>query len=184
MKQPEKTTWFRRAIAKTLRFLERTAQYMSDRLDNLKLRDKMIITSVVCVLLPIAATNIIFFSMMYSAEEQRQENDINNTLKSVESTLDNMIEYMTGAAANLYTTKELYPFLDRTYQSSYDYLLAYKANSSLFHKVTFGNNTYITNVQIYCDNETLINGGGINRLDAARGLPPFSIPKLKLVKPQ
>lgn len=168
MKQPEKTTWFRRAIAKTLRFLERTAQYMSDRLDNLKLRDKMIITSVVCVLLPIAATNIIFFSMMYSAEEQRQENDINNTLKSVESTLDNMIEYMTGAAANLYTTKELYPFLDRTYQSSYDYLLAYKANSSLFHKVTFGNNTYITNVQIYCDNETLINGGGINRLDAAR----------------
>jgi two-component system sensor histidine kinase YesM len=168
MKRQKKTTWFRRLSAKTLRFLERAAQYVTGLLDNLKLRDKMIITSVVCVLLPIAATNIIFFSMMYSAEKERQENEINNTLKSVEVTLDNMIEYMTGAAANLYTTKELYPFLDEHYDSEYDYLIAYKANSALFHKVTFGNNTYISNVQIYCDNDTLVNGGGINRLETAR----------------
>lgn len=168
MKRQKKTTWFRRLSAKTLRLLERAAQHVTGLLDNLKLRDKMIITSVVCVLLPIAATNIIFFSMMYSAEKERQENEINNTLKSVEITLDNMIEYMTGAAANLYTTKELYPFLDERYDSKYDYLIAYKANSALFHKVTFGNNTYISNVQIYCDNDTLVNGGGINRLDTAR----------------
>ncbi|NLW89912.1 MAG: sensor histidine kinase [Clostridiaceae bacterium] len=168
MKRQMKTTWFRRLAAKTLRFLENVAQYVTGRLDNLKLRDKMIITTVVCVLLPIAATNIIFYSMMYSAEKERQENEINNTLKSVEVTLDNMIEYLTGAAANLYTTKELYPFLDEQYRSGYDYLIAYKENSALFHKVTFGNNTYISNVQIYCDNNTLVNGGGINRLDTAR----------------
>ncbi len=168
MKRQKKSTWLRRLSAKTLRLAERIAQYVTGLLNNQKLRYKMIITTVVCVLLPIAATNIIFFSMMYSAEKERQENEINNTLKSVEITLDNMIEYMTGAAANLYTTKALYPFLDEPYDSGYDYLIAYKANSALFHKVTYGNNTYISNIQIYCDNDTLVNGGGINRLDTAR----------------
>lgn len=137
-------------------------------LDNLKLRNKMILMSVICVLLPIVATNTIFFSMMYYAEKERQQNEIDNTLKSVESTLDNMIRYMTGAAANLYTTKELYSFLDKDYENGYEYLIAYKDNSSLFHNVTFGNNTYISNAQIYCDNDSLVTGGGVYRLDSAR----------------
>ncbi|NLO63254.1 MAG: histidine kinase [Clostridiaceae bacterium] len=141
---------------------------VTDYLNNMKLRNKMILMCVICVLLPIAATNAIFFSLMYNAEKERQQYEINNTLKSVESTIDNMTDYLTRAAVNLYTTKDLYPFLDEEYTSGYDYLIAYKSNSALFHKVTFGNNTYISSALIYCDNDTLINGGGISRLDSAK----------------
>ncbi len=168
MNQQKKSSWVQRLSLKAGDWVKRSILFVTRYLDNLKLRNKMILMVCICVLLPIAATNTIFFSMMYSAEKERQQNEINNTLKSVEGTLDNMIEYMTGAAANLYTTKDLYAFLDKQYDSDYEYLIAYKSNSALFHKVTFGNNTYISSVQIYCDNDSLVNGGGINRLDAAR----------------
>jgi two-component system, sensor histidine kinase YesM len=141
---------------------------MTAYLDNRKLRDKMIIMVVICVLLPIAVTNTVFFSLMYNAEQERLRIESNNALESVEYTLDNMVAYMTSAAANLYTTKSLYTFLDKEYANSYDFLVAYEAHSAMLRKVTYGNNTFISSLQIYCDNETLIDGGGVYRLDEER----------------
>lgn len=137
-------------------------------LNNLKLRDKMILLCVICVLLPIIVTDTIFFSLIFTAVKERQQSEMKNTLDSVESTMKNTSDYMTTAAVNLYTTKELYPFLDTQYANSHDYLIAYQSISPLLHKVTFGNNTYISKVQLYSDNETMINGGGIYRLDSVR----------------
>jgi two-component system sensor histidine kinase YesM len=147
---------------------QRFSHIMTNYLDNLKLRDKMIIMCVICVLIPIVLTNTVFFVMTDKTERARQQIERQNALASVEYTLDNMVSYMTSAATNIYTTKDLYAFLDEEYESNFDYLLAYDDNSAFLRKVTFGNYTYISSLQIYCDNDTLIDGGGVYHLDTER----------------
>lgn len=166
MKQGERTPKSHESKLRELwlRFVCRLTCY----LDNLKLMDKMIIMVIICVLFPIALTNTIFFLLTNNAEMERQRIESKNALASVEYTLDNMVDYMTSAAANIYTTKGLYDFLDEEYASVFDYLLAYTENSAFLRKVTYGNYTYISSLQIYCDNDTLTDGGGIYRLDTER----------------
>ena len=168
MTRKSKSTATRQESTKFRQHVVRISGDVTSYLNNLKLRDKMIIMCVICVLLPIIVTDTIFFSLIYTAVKERQKSEMKNTLDSVESTIGNMSDYMTTAAVNLYTTKELYPFLDDQYSSIHDYLIAYQANSPLLHKVTFGNNTYISKVQIYSDNQTLVNGGGVYRLGSVR----------------
>ena len=148
----------------------RFVQHLTNYLDNLKLRDKMIIMCIICVLLPIVLTNTVFLMLTYNAERERQRIESRNALDSVSYTLDNMVSYMTSAAANIYTTKGLYAFIDEEYESNFEYLLAYEENEALLRKVTYGNDTYISSLQVYCDNDTLIDGGGIYRLDTEREL--------------
>lgn len=155
-------------------FIMRLARSVTDNLNNLKLRTKFVLMCVLCVLLPIVVTDTIFFSLIFYTVNERQQSEMRNTLDSVSRTLDNMVDYMTTAAVDLYTTKELYDFLDEQYTSNLDYMNAYKANSSLLHKVTYGNNTYISDVQLFSDNNTLVNGGGVYRLDLIKDLEWYS----------
>jgi two-component system sensor histidine kinase YesM len=168
MKRQTVTKKARQGSSKFKILMMRIARAVTDPLNNLNLRKKFILMCVICVLLPIVVTDTIFFSLIFFTVNERQHSEMKNTLASVERTLDNMTDYMTTAAVNLYTTKELYGFLDEQYGTNLDYLNAYKNHASLLHKVTFGNNTYISNVQLFCDNDTLINGGGVYRLDTSR----------------
>lgn len=168
MKPEAVTTKERRTSSKSKNLMMRIARAITDKLNNLTLRRKFVLMCVLCVLLPIAVTDTIFFSLIFNTVNEREKSEMTNSLDSVERTLDGMVNYMTNAAVNLYTTDDLYDFLDEQYTSDLAYLNAYTSNSPLLRKVTFGNNTYISNVQLLCDNDTLINGGGVYRLGPSR----------------
>lgn len=177
------TTKERHRSSKSKNLVIRIARAITDKLNNLTLRRKFVLMCVLCVLLPIVVTDTIFFSLIFYTVNERERSEMTSKLDSVERTLDNMVNYMTTAAVNLYTTDELYDFLDEEYSSDLDYLNAYTTNSPLLHKVTFGNNTYISNIQVLCDNDTLINGGGVYRLDTYKDsnwYPRFSLSGRKM----
>lgn len=135
--------------------------------DNLNLRTKMIIMCIACVLIPVVATNCIFWSMVYRAEQDRVDLQMEDLYANTEGQLDGLRQSLSTMAATFYTNTGLYTFLDTSYADNIEYLTAYRTYIDPL-SVVYGNNTYISNFVIYADNETLINGGGVGRLSSVK----------------
>jgi len=135
--------------------------------DNLKLRTKMVILCVICVLVPVIATNCIFWSMVYRAEQDSIDLQMADVYANTESQLDAMRQSVSTMIATFYTNTGLYTFLDEYYADNSEYYEAYIRYIEPL-SVVYGNNTYISNFVIYADNESLINGGGVGRLSSVR----------------
>lgn len=135
--------------------------------DNLRLRTKMLILSVTCVLVPVIATNWIVWSMMYSAEQERINSQMKDVYVSTENQLDSLHESVATMIATFYTNAGVYDFLDREYESDLDYFIASRQfNEQL--SVVYGNNTYIKKYVLYADNDSLVNGGRVGELSSVR----------------
>ncbi len=135
--------------------------------NNLKLRTKMTIMCIVCVLIPVIATNWIFWSMVYRAEQERFDLQMNDVRVSTESQLESLHNSLSTMAATFYTNTGLYTFLDTEYADNTEYLRAYRQYIDPL-SVVYGNNTYISNFVFYADNETLVNGGGVGKVSSVK----------------
>lgn len=135
--------------------------------DNIKLRTKMIILCITCVLIPVIATNYIFWSMVYSAEQERVDFQMKDVYANTENQLDSLRQSLATMTATFYTNSGVYSFLDTEYADAREYYEAYLALIEPL-SVVYGNNTYISNFVVYADNETLINGGGVGSISSVR----------------
>jgi len=135
--------------------------------DNLNLRTKMTIMCIVCVLIPVIATNCIFWSMVYRAEQERIDLQMEDVCANTEGQLETMRQSVATMAATFYTNTGLYTFLDTTYADSVEYLAAYRTYIEPL-SVVYGNNTYISKFVLYADNETLIDGGGVGKISSVK----------------
>jgi len=155
-----KTSTGRRGIRGTVSLINRFT-------DNLKLRTKMILICVLCVLVPVIGTDLIFWSVIYKAEQQRVDSMMDDVAKSTESYLDNMMDSLNDMTATFYTNSELYDFLDTRYEDAHEFYEEYlDAIDSL--NVVYGNNTYIKRIVFYSNNDTLLDGGYIGKTSSVQ----------------
>ena len=135
--------------------------------DNLRLRTKMILLSITCVLIPVIATNCIFWSMVYSSEQTRINSQIKDVYVGTQYRLDSLRESVATMIATFYTNSGVYEFLDREYESELEFFNASRQFSEAFN-VVYGNNTYIKKYVLYADNDSLVNGGRVGKLSSVR----------------
>lgn len=137
-------------------------------MDNIRLRDKMLLMSVLCVLVPLIITDAALLGSIAMAERQRMETELDNDIISAKNCLDNMSKYMNNAMVSLYTGTELYTFLDKQYENPIEYYESYFRNKDTIRNVMYGANTYIRSLTVYADNDTLYGGGGVFRLSSVQ----------------
>ncbi|MBE6759360.1 MAG: sensor histidine kinase [Ruminococcaceae bacterium] len=135
--------------------------------DNLKLRTKMIILSITCVLIPVIVTNVLFWTMMYNAEQERVDYQMKDVRSVTEYQLDSLEQSIATMTATFYTNTDVYSFLDGIYADNLEFYEAYLEYIKSI-SVVYGNNTYISNYVIYADNDSLINGGHVGRISDVR----------------
>lgn len=135
--------------------------------DNLKLRSKMLLIFVVCALIPVVATDLIFFSMVSGAEHERMNNKLDDTVDSVVSSIRSSLGALTSTTVAKYTSAPLYEYLDKQYESRLDYLNAY-VEYNRERVILVGNNLPISSISYYVDNDTIVNGGGYYNLSNFR----------------
>ncbi len=135
--------------------------------DNIKLRTKMIILSITCVLIPVIATNYIFWSMVYNAEQERVNYQMKDVRSVTEYQLDSLEQSIATMTATLYTNTGVYSFLDDIYADNLEFYNAYLEYIKPISLV-YGNNTYISNYVIYADNDSLVNGGHVGKISDVR----------------
>ncbi len=136
-------------------------------LDDYKLKKKLLILYICCVLIPLVATDSIVLYIVVHSEQVENQHVMENDASAVQYSLSNIIERAAGTAKNIYMNEYVEEFLNTEYETAMDYVVAYHTfmKNSLFDSSIGLDNTQIT---IYADNETIVNGGEFCKLSSVR----------------
>ncbi len=136
-------------------------------LDDYKLKKKLMLLYISCVLIPLIVTDSIVLHIVIHSEQVKQQHAMENDASAVQYHLGSTVEYAASMAKNIYMNAYIEEFLNRQYETDLDYVTAYYTfmKNSLFESSMGTDNTQVT---IYADNETIINGGEFGRLSAVR----------------
>ncbi|WP_166245469.1 sensor histidine kinase [Paenibacillus turpanensis] len=128
-------------------------------LNNVRLRDKMLILYFLCVLIPIVLSNVIFYNVTTSNVKKQKMNDISMTLEKVKHVFRQQIDVAVGITSVLNTDFFLHDALETKYQDASEYVDAYHSDIFFLLNKYSPVHQAIKQITIYTDNPTVLPGG-------------------------
>lgn len=125
-----------------------------------KFKEVVLLIGIVIVMV---IMDVIFLYQSISNNNSEREYANINAAETMEYLLRNSVEYAAQLATNLSMNRELDSFLETEYTSPADYYEGYRTvmgGAQIAKMITLK----MGNLEIYADNETLTNGGGIYRM--------------------
>lgn len=128
------------------------------KMNNIRLRNKVILLFIICVMIPLISTNVSFFRIMKQGMEREQELKIKNIAEQLEFELRDTVNNQISIADYLNRNEKLNEFLERQYPDASSYYDAYVQLMSddvihYYYLILSANN-----VTISTGNDTIING--------------------------
>lgn len=131
-------------------------------------RPKLILIYIAGVLCPLLLTDAIFFSIFMKNEEARTKIEMENEADSFQGVLETVFNEAADVTRKVYVNEDVNKFLEASYPTSYDfYDRRYELKNDFFSFFTSGSDSTTTNIEIYANNPTIVNGGFVKRLSAA-----------------
>lgn len=134
---------------------------MVRRLNDLRLRDKMLLVFVLAVFIPVVLTNVFFYQITTHNVRNQKLSDIGRALNQIRNEIQDQIDAGVGISAVLMNDAVLIEYLDQEYAYPADYVASYQSYIvGLLEKYS---PVYeeIQSVSIYTDNDSLIFGGHV-----------------------
>ncbi|TAH68474.1 MAG: HAMP domain-containing protein, partial [Anaerolineaceae bacterium] len=136
--------------------------------NNYKIRTKLLLIYCFCVLIPIIFTDAIILYTVNSNYKENRMRDLTYVTERVKSNLADTVESCILFTYNLYSDEKLDEFLSKQYINHLDYYENYTEMlryNSLSYNYNYGR---LYKIVIYADNDTLINGGSVAKLETAK----------------
>ncbi len=134
-------------------------------INNLKIRNKLAIIYVFCVLIPVIVTNWVVISAIKSNVRNQEAIRMQNVMDRIKYNIQSEVEGCISIASNLCTDKVINQFLVRDYTSNLEYFNDYKTTLQNNVLRYYYNSQKINQIILYTDNATIINGGSFWRID-------------------
>jgi len=137
---------------------------MKLRLDNIRLRNKMLIVYLLSVFTPIFLTNLIFYNVTTDNVKDQRMKDISRAVEQIRGEFRSEIEDAVGISSVFYTDHMLNETLEHDYDQPTDYVEAY--DSYLRRMLNSYGPVYhsVNAITVYVDNPTVLPSGGIERI--------------------
>lgn len=138
-------------------------------LDNLKIRRKLLLLYMICVIVPLVITDGMILGLLMREENTKLGNEMQRIAEAVSYELSSVFEVADRVTGNVYADREIDEFLSETYESPLDfYNRSRGVLDSTYYNVIIGYSS--AQMYLYGDNETIVNGGNFQRLSSARDL--------------
>ncbi|WMJ86598.1 sensor histidine kinase [Anaerocolumna sp. MB42-C2] len=136
-------------------------------INNHNIRSKTIYLYVFCVLVPVILTNLFVIGNAMKASYDESIENINNIADSVSQDISSFIENAVYLTVDIYASSSMYKFLDTRYLSNGKFLQEY--NKVFDNYIFYASSKYlISDITLYSDNPTMLNGGRYYRMDTIR----------------
>lgn len=134
-------------------------------LNNIKLKYKLLMVYLLCVILPIISINYIFYDKVSDNVRVIQRNYYRLSTERIKNQLEKDLEEVTSLFTKISVDQNFYKALERNYQKDLDYVKTYYNYLKPF--LTLNNDPYeqINNITIYTDNDSILNSGMIFKID-------------------
>src|SRR5690625_1249720 len=132
--------------------------------NNIKLRDKLLIVYFLSVFIPIILTNVIFYHVTTKNVRSQKMHDLSLSLEQIANEFWKNVDDAVGASSILYTDNRIYTLLDLCYETNLDYILSYNV---YFRNVSIYTPIYSTiqAIHLYTNNNTILYAGGIYQIN-------------------
>ncbi|WP_070000392.1 sensor histidine kinase [Cellulosilyticum sp. I15G10I2] len=128
-------------------------------LDNFKIRNKLIMIYVFCVVIPVLLSNYAMYSFIRETAIKEQRSMLENMLERLEYNFTEKINSCVSISNYLYTDRALNQFIKNTYATPIEYYHEYNKlmQDNVIRYYYTAQSVY--NIEIYTDNPGMINGG-------------------------
>ena len=138
---------------------------MKFRINDLPIRSKFILQFLLGVLLPIAALLTYVLTNVTTEIRRREYQNAEQSLDRVYTTLETLFSQGVLLSNAVSTDEQLASLLGRRYPSPQDYYASYYLElRPIMNRYLFAYVQQVTNIEIYTDNLTMLNGGYCPRL--------------------
>ncbi|HLR74053.1 MAG TPA: histidine kinase, partial [Virgibacillus sp.] len=133
-------------------------------LNNISLKNKLLLVYFISVFIPIVLTNITFYYVTTENVKKQKQRDLSLAVEQMANDFERGIEDAVGVSNVLYTDNVLYTFLENDYETLSDFVQAYNTD---FRDI----NRYVPiysavhSISVYTNNETVIYAGGIHPIN-------------------
>ncbi|WP_110931644.1 sensor histidine kinase [Paenibacillus bouchesdurhonensis] len=138
---------------------------MIPNLNNVRLRDKMLLLYFLCVFVPILLTNFIFYNVTTTSVKNQRMQDVSRALEQVKNEFLQEVEDTLQVSSVFYTDHLLNEIIETQYEHPAEYVEAY--DSYLRRIINTSSPAYnsVEAITVYVDNPTLLYSGGIVYID-------------------
>lgn len=135
-------------------------------LNNVRLRNKMLLMYVLSVFIPVVATNVVFYAITTGNIRHQKMNDISVAVKQIRDELQGSINAAAGISTVLYNDSLLWEYVGQRYDNPADYVEHYNSYISLMLEKYSPLYETIQAITIYTDNDSIVYGGRVQPIDA------------------
>ena len=129
----------------------------------------MAVLYLLCIVLPLLLTDTIFFALLINSGRSDRQYAYEKAAENIAFQFSNILDDASNMVMNITKSDEFEEFLETNYESDVDYFDSYRnVTNNKFLKALFSINN--SSLQIYTDNPTIINGGGIYNLNRVSDL--------------
>ncbi|MBE6025093.1 MAG: signal transduction protein [Cellulosilyticum sp.] len=137
---------------------------ISNYFNNHKISKKLHIVYVYCVLVPLIITDAIILLEVFKADRVEVRHQSIRMCEEIEYNFLSAIEEVVLVTNNVYINRDINEFLNGHYNTALDYYNTYRSYINSIWLGT-GSTARETKIMMYTDNSTILNGGGVYRLD-------------------
>lgn len=141
------------------RMIDKIEAYM----DNFKIKKKLFILYIFCVLVPLILTDGFIFSVVFQREKAERLHRMESVANAVEYSFTNSIHNADSIANGVNMNQYINEFLNEEYESPLEYVTAYQQYRK---NILFDTGIGMDNIRItmYSDNDTIVRGGGCGNI--------------------
>lgn len=134
-------------------------------LNNVRLRNKILLLYFLAVFVPILLTNLVFYNVTTTSVKDKRMDDITRALEQVKREFQREVEDAVGISSVFYTDYLLNEIIDKHYDNPAEYVEAY--DSYLRRVINSYSPVYhsVASISVYTDNPSLLYSGGIFYID-------------------
>lgn len=145
-------------------------------LDNFKIKKKLQILYVVCMLIPLILTDSIVLYIVIHTEQVEHEYEMQNIASAVQYSFINNIDNTANTAKSIYMNKYIDEFLEKEYENDLDYVVSYQSflRNTLFESGLGIDSTLVT---LYSDNDTIVKGAELDHISSVQDMEWYKILK-------
>lgn len=140
---------------------------IENKTDNFKIKQKLQILYICCVLLPLILTDGILLFIMFREDKAERIHTMDNISTSVSYDLTHTIGEIVSQTNKIYINLRMNDIMDKKYATDLDFVTDYyNLIKNSFFDISFSSNRFRT--IFYADNETIVNGGYFFRLSTVK----------------
>lgn len=134
-------------------------------LNNLSFSKKFALLFVFSIMIPVLVQNIVYYHQTEQSVQAEMLEKLNDAMNDKAEKINNMLSGAVSLMKAYCNNETLYRYLDYTYDRELEYLIQYQEAFQLLFSDSMLYPYEISNMMIYTDNDTILNGAVVRTLN-------------------